>query len=253
VKQLTNMLFYSLVIVGTIVILFLEWQDKPVIASHSSPKDNYYSIVLDQQPKEPNEPGLIDAPVIKQLPELPRGCEVTSLAMLLNQAGLKVDKMTLAKEIKKDPTPYKIINGQVHFGNPSLGFVGSIYSYDEPGLGVYHGPIADLASRYLPQRIVDISGKNFNEVEAYLDKGQPVWVIVSSTYTKVPNSDWMTWMTEKGPIHVTKKEHSVLLTGYDDSYVYFNDPLTGVKNMKAKKMDFIQAWQQFGSQSITYE
>ena len=40
-----------------------------------------------------------DVPFIKQLPELPRGCEVTSLAMLLQYKGVQVDKMQLASEI----------------------------------------------------------------------------------------------------------------------------------------------------------
>lgn len=41
---------------------------------------------------------LLDAPIIKQFPELPRGCEVTSLAMFLQYYQVKTDKMELAKK-----------------------------------------------------------------------------------------------------------------------------------------------------------
>lgn len=46
---------------------------------------------------------LLDVPVLLQFPELPRGCEVTSLAMMLNYAGIQVDKLTLATKVNKVP------------------------------------------------------------------------------------------------------------------------------------------------------
>lgn len=59
-----------------------------------------------------------DVPFIKQLPELPRGCEVTSLAMLLQYKGVQVDKMQLASEIHRVPFEQNGLRG-----NPYEGFV----------------------------------------------------------------------------------------------------------------------------------
>lgn len=195
---------------------------------------------------------LIDAPVIKQLPELPRGCEVTSLAMLLQHANIQVDKMTLAEQIKKDPAPYREENGKIYFGNPHDGFVGNMYSRSEPGLGVYHGPVAELAERYLPGRILDLTGRAFEELKIHLSDHRPVWVIVNTTYKKLPESQFETWHTPSGTIKITYKEHAVLMTGYDEDYVYFNDPLTGEKNRKLELAGFREAWEQMGRQAITY-
>jgi len=194
----------------------------------------------------------IQAPIIPQYPELPRGCEVTSLAMLLQHAGVQVDKMTLAEAVKKDPTPYQRKNGKVYFGNPNRGFVGDMYTKTNPGLGVYHKPIADLANQFLAGRIIDLTGSTFEEIETYLVNGSPVWVIANARYRELPNSVFQKWHTQDGVISITYHEHSVLVTGYDDKYVYFNDPLTGIKNKKAPKADFIKSWVQMGKQAITY-
>jgi uncharacterized protein YvpB len=196
---------------------------------------------------------LLDVPIIQQLPELPRGCEVTSLAMLLQDAGVRVDKMTLAKQIKKDPTPFQRRNGKVYFGNPNDGFVGDMYSLTTPGLGVYHKPIKQLADTYLSNQIIDLTGSDFSELQKYLSKGSPIWVITNSTFKKLPASAFREWDTPSGPIQVTYYEHSVVITGYDHDYIYFNDPLSGEKNKKAPKAEFLDAWVQMGRQAITYQ
>ncbi|MCL6586222.1 MAG: C39 family peptidase [Anoxybacillus sp.] len=195
---------------------------------------------------------ILNAPIIRQMPELPRGCEVTSLAMLLNHAGIKVSKMTLAQQVKKDPTPYKIVKGKKYFGNPNYSFVGNMYTFSKPGFGVFHKPIEDLAKKYLPNRIVNLTGQSFDSVLNYVSAGHPVWVINTSWFSVVPQKYWETWYTPQGPIRITKKEHSVLVTGYDSKYVYFNDPLDGMKNKKKPLKSFIDGWKQYGSQAISY-
>ncbi|TRZ37232.1 hypothetical protein CEQ21_17385 [Niallia circulans] len=194
----------------------------------------------------------LEATAINQLPELPRGCEVTALAMLLQYAGVNVDKMTLAEEVTKNTTAYEVVNGTIYYGNPNDGFVGDMYSLEGPGLGVYHKPIAELAKKYLPGAIVDFTGSDFDTVKEQLSDGRPVWVITTSKFKELSDDNFRTWVTPSGTIDVTYSEHAVLITGYDKDYVYFNDPLTGEQNKKAPIDDFIASWVQMGSQAITY-
>lgn len=194
----------------------------------------------------------LDVPLVKQFPELPRGCEVTALTMLLNYHGYDTTKMELARKIKKDPTPYKEQGGKIYFGNPHQGFVGDIYSRSNPGLGVYVEPIIDLAYIYAKTDVVNLTNQKELELMFALSAGYPVWIITNTTYSKLPASAFQTWHTALGKIKVTYKEHSVVITGYDENYYYFNDPLDG-KNKKAPKASFIEAWQQMGSQAITIQ
>jgi uncharacterized protein YvpB len=195
---------------------------------------------------------ILNAPLISQNPELRRGCEVTSLAMMLQYAGVNVDKMTLAAQVRKDTTPYKYINGTVYFGNPNTGFVGNMYSFNYPGYGVYHGPIKALADKYLPGRVVDLSGNSFETIYQYLNNGKPVWVVNNVMFDTVPSQFWQKWQTPTGPISITMKDHSVLVTGYDQNYIYFNDPLANIKNRKVSITRFKRGWEQMGRQAISY-
>jgi uncharacterized protein YvpB len=195
---------------------------------------------------------VLTIPAVSQLPELPRGCEVTSLAMLLNQAGVSVNKMELAEKVKRDPTPKKISNGEIFFGNPNSGFVGDMYSLNTPGLGVYHTPIAELAEKYLPGKIKDLTGSDFDELKIHLSDGRPVWVITNTAYQNLTENYFQTWNTPTGQVKITYKEHSVLITGYDQQFIYFNDPLSGEQNKKAPITDFEESWVQMGRQAITY-
>ena len=192
----------------------------------------------------------LKAPLVKQLPELPRGCEVASLAMLLQYNNIDANKMTLADQVRKNPRSHKVTDGKVHFGNPNNGFVGDMTSFENPGLGVYHGPVAELAKRYVdPQRVRDFTGSDFSEIIQQLNEKRPVWVIINATYKKLPKKAFVTWHTEDGPVKITKREHSVLITGYDEKYIYFNDPLA--RETKAPMQPFKEAWEQMGKQAIT--
>jgi uncharacterized protein YvpB len=194
----------------------------------------------------------LTAPIVRQFPELPRGCEVTSLSMLLQYHGVDTNKMTLANEIKKNSTPYELIDGKVHFGDPNKGFVGNMYTFDEPGLGVYHKPIFELASDYVGDAAKDLTGESFDTIIHYVANKQPVLLITNITYEPLKESQFRTWYTESGPMNITMKLHAVLVTGYDQASIYFNDPYDG-KQKKAPKDAFIKAWEQMGKQAVSIQ
>jgi uncharacterized protein YvpB len=192
------------------------------------------------------EGALLDVPFIAQMPELPRGCEVTSLAMLLRYAGVDADKMTLAEQV--DKVPYWVNGGN---GNPYDGFVGNMYTFSEPGYGVYHGPIQRLADRYVPGRVIELTGWNFDDVlQQHVAKGRPVWVIANARFYALDPGSFETWHTPSGDVNITWEEHSVVVTGFDADAVYINNPLAG-KNERHDRGSFRAAWEQMGSQAIT--
>ncbi len=190
---------------------------------------------------------LSNVPFIQQLPELDRGCEVTSLAMMLQYAGITVDKMKLANEIKK----VDFMKDGVR-GNPNEGFVGNIYTFSESGYGVYHGPLFQLAKKYLPNKAVDLTGKSIEELYKSVTSGQPVVMITNATFAPLDEDEFTTWETNSGDVSITYNEHCVVLVGYDKEFVYIRDPLSDSLDVKVPRESFEKAWVQMGSQAISY-
>jgi uncharacterized protein YvpB len=190
----------------------------------------------------PNEI-IIDVPLINQMeaPRLYNGCEVTSLTMLLHYSGIQVSKNELAAKITRVPLQLK--DGKN--GNPNIGFVGNME--DGPGLGVYHEPIFKLAQKYVPDQAEDLSNQPFLAIIEKVAKGLPVWVITTTSFS--PTTEMKTWNTPQGPVDITFKMHSVVITGFDQESLYINDPY-GTKNKKVNKENFIKAWEQMGSQAM---
>jgi uncharacterized protein YvpB len=183
----------------------------------------------------------LDVPLLNQMdsPRLYNGCEVTSLAMILNFKGISVTKNELAEEITRVPLQYS--NGE--YGNPNIGFVGNME--DGPGLGVYNQPIFELAQKYL--EAADLTNTSFDRLVEEVAKGNPVWVITTSTFA--PISEMETWQTPEGNVDITYQMHSVVITGYDSTNIYINNPY-GTKNQKVDRENFILAWEQMGKQAV---
>jgi uncharacterized protein YvpB len=189
---------------------------------------------------------ILDVPLITQMsaPNLYNGCEVTSLAMILNYSGYHVTKTDLANNIARVPLTYQ--NGLK--GNPNVGFVGNMEV--GPGYAVYNGPIYNLARKYAGDEVVNLTNHPFTDLLARVDQGEPVWVITTSSFA--PVSDFKTWKTPQGTIRITFSEHSVVITGYDANYIYINNPY-GQKDQRVNRSSFEKTWVQMGSQAIVIE
>jgi len=238
-------LFISFISANTIFAVMSDRQETEKIYDVALVKTRKVALLAKEAPKLPDSI-LLDVPLLKQMdpPLLYNGCEVTSLAMILNYHGIKVTKNELAQNIKTVPLTFS--NGKK--GNPNVGFVGDMAN--GPGLGVYNGPILELAKKYVGDKAVNLTNQPFSEILEKVGQGQPVWIITTSSFA--PVAVFQTWDTPQGKIKITFSEHSVAITGYDENYIYINNPYGG-KNMKVNRENFIKAWEQMGKQAIVIE
>ncbi|MEX2460886.1 MAG: C39 family peptidase [Paenibacillaceae bacterium] len=205
---------------------------------------------LSDAPKIRKASAMLTAPIISQYPELRSGCEITTLAMLLQYYGIKKSKLDLLPEMKYDKTPVTIDGNKkiTYWGNPNIGFVGDVTGRAK-GFGIYHTALIKLLQKYIPTA-EDFTGKSFEDLEDKVAEGIPVEVWTTIRYQE--SVEWTVWETLIGPIRTTFSEHAVLLVGYDKDNVYVNDPYTGLSQVKVNKAQFIRTWEMMGKQAITY-
>lgn len=185
-------------------------------------------------------------PIISQFPELPTGCEATSIAMLLRWYGLNVSKEEVARALPKGCIP-KLKDAKLYGGNPNLEFVGDPFS--KAGYGIYHGPVAGTINKYLPDKAEDITGISFEELLRVIEGGRPV--IVWATIKMAPVRISKVWYDSSGNKVVWRvPEHTVVIVGYTDTHVIVNDPWSG-KRQHYPISTFKDRWQRMGKQAVT--
>lgn len=193
---------------------------------------------------------LDDIIIIPQRPELPRGCEVTALSILLNRyVDDAPSKLTLNAQVKTSPDNYEIKNGFVHFADMHLEFSGSASDTSKPGLGVYIKPIQELAEKYVSNRAKAVSGISFEQLLGLVANDMPVLIITPNRYQEVQDHSKQVWKTPSGYMEVTYQEHSVVVMGFDEKHVYYSDPSKARIDKKPKE-DFRRGWESMGSQAM---
>ena len=150
-----------------------------------------------------------DAEIILQNPELPEGCEVTSLAMLLRYLGFDAEHTFLADNYLEQGEVGKVSYYEYNLGNPRK--AGESW-------GCYSPVIVKTANRYLYDmesyyRAYDLTGYDVSKIYYELSMGHPaiVWITMNfaEPYTKNP------WTIDGKKLYWKYPLHCVVLTGYD--------------------------------------
>lgn len=170
----------------------------------------------------------LDVKYLSQNPELPTGCEITSLTTVLNYYGYNVSKTEMSDNYL-EKTMDTIGNfWEVFVGNPR-----------KNGFGCYAKPIAKAANRYLSEqddkyKAVDYSGAKFEELLKIVENGTPV-IIWGTAYGEKENDlrqpfATVKWNIDGQDLQWIAPEHCMVLIGYDiDRHVaIMSDPQRGI-------------------------
>lgn len=206
-------------------------------------KESSEEIKIDQKEIEQLSTYRLNVVPVLQLPELPTGCEITSLATVLNYYGYDISKTQLADEY--------LNCGKIGQTDPDEKFIGS--PYDEHSYGCYSNVIADAARDFSTKnncnfKIYNLNGLSLDELYEYIENGSPV--IVWATIDLMETYRNITWDIDGKEIAWRANEHCMVLIGYDkdNDTCIVSDPLKGI--MEYPKELFNQRYEELGKQAV---
>ena len=226
----------------------------PAITSSSSVPE----AIVEPEPEPEPIQVVIDTLEILQNPELPNGCEITSLAAALATAGYMVDNTTLADEyLPRSESYWGADPEKVYMGNPRLSSANSGNSSAQ-GWYCYEGPILEAANNYLADQesLMTAVAENLDR-ESFMDKlksGTPVISWVTTDMTAPTHSSVVGWNDENGEWFVPYINlHCVLVIGYnlEVNELGLMDPLVGFRTVDTDT--FFSVYEMMGSRSVTIE
>jgi uncharacterized protein YvpB len=164
----------------------------------------------------------LDVENIMQNPELPTGCEITSLTIVLNYLGYNVDKCYLADNY--------LTKGEIGTVTPYQAFLGNPRS--SSSYGCYSPVIVKAANSYLSDvesnlEAYDYVGTEFEDLYKEIYEGRPI--IVWATINLIDPYYTTKWVIDGEEFQWKANEHCLVLYGYDvdNNLVYIADPLVG--------------------------
>lgn len=195
----------------------------------------------------------IDMGNILQNPELPVGCEITALTILLRYYGFDAEKTDMAKNYL--PTSWgnaREADGKVYKDSFYDYFIGDPFSR---GYGCFSPAIERAANKYISSHgggytVKNISGCHPDTLYEYLIAGTPV--LCWATDGMIEPEYYETWYdTDTGEqLDWYLNEHCFVLAGFNISgnTVTLNDPMKGIIDYNIDKFEV--RFKQMHSQAI---
>lgn len=184
-------------------------------------------------------------PIILQNPELPTGCEITALAMVLDYYGFEVDKTTLAEKYLPKTTEdlYQGEDGRLYGPDLNKYFVGDPFDH---GLICGTEAIVTAADTYLQEvdskfRGKDLTGTAPEELYQLIAQNMPavVWVTIYMEDRWEPEEGWY---TEEGEyVDWSTNDHGAVLVGYTEKTVSIADPISGLVEYPREQFELVYA------------
>jgi uncharacterized protein YvpB len=216
------------ILIPVLIAFVLSFNVKiQVTCKHDKKQQSTESITETQDTKKEN-PYIDDSrkfeyeiyiPMIAQNPELPTGCEVTALTMILRYNGFDIDKLTLADKF--------LPKGEIGETHPDVAFIGN--PRDKHSYGANAPVLVKTANDYLSLVESNLSAHlvQTNDVEdlmKYLHEGYPVMIWVTMDMEEGYYST--KWDIDGQEVQWYAKEHSMVLTGYTNTHYILADPLS---------------------------
>ncbi len=179
----------------------------------------------------------IDVDYIYQCPELPTGCEITSLTMLLNYLGFGVSKTDLADNYLEKDYMCTVSFNDAFIGDPRW----------DGGYGCFSPVIVRTAQKYLDTQqhgykyiVENISGTKFEDLYEYIAHDNPVIIWCSMSLIDIYKNYCYT-ASDGTDVYWYDNEHCMLLTGYDknEGTVTAADPLEGLMLYNSERFEYI--------------
>lgn len=193
----------------------------------------------------------LDVPVVMQNPELPNGCEITSLTAVLNYYGMNVTKLEMA-DVYLPKQDFRMVNGQRFGPNPDYAYAGNPRD-KQSGMYVFAAPIVKAAQDVIKDQqtnlsVTDMSGKSKEDILELVHDGIPVvvWVTLDLSPPKKKKGWIYNGETEQSDAYTNL--HAVVLTGHLDGKVVVMDPLKG--HVTYSEDQFFKSYQELGTHAV---